>query len=107
MAPAVAAGAEESRRDHGLVDTQASGHARLRSVDLSDVRWTDGFWADRFATARDVSLPRLYELMADPEMGHALQNQEIAAGRREGEFQGEHWQDAWVYKWIESASYAY
>jgi len=49
--------AADTPRAHGLVHTHASSHATLHSVDLADVRWTDGFWADRFATARDVSLP--------------------------------------------------
>ena len=32
---------------------------------LDAVRWTEGFWADRFATARDVTLPWLLELAED------------------------------------------
>ncbi|MCU0916917.1 MAG: hypothetical protein MUC88_20505, partial [Planctomycetes bacterium] len=36
----------------GLTDTSASPHVKLRSVDLGAVRWTDGFWAERFEQCR-------------------------------------------------------
>ena len=39
--------------------------------------------------------------------GHALTNLRIAAGDAQGEFTGTHWQDEWVYKWIEAASYVF
>ncbi len=98
---------ESEKPDRGLVPNQASPHAALRSVNLRDVRWTEGFWADRFDVARRVSLPHLWKLANDPDMGHAIQNLKVAAGRMEGQFQGTNWQDAWAFKWIESASYLY
>jgi len=94
-----------ANRDYGVIKNQNSPHAKLRSVDLNDVRWTGGFWADQFEKTRNVTLPKLWELASDPEMGHAIQNLKIAAGMEEGEFAGTHWQDAWVYKWLESACY--
>ncbi len=94
-----------ANRDYGVIKNQDSPKAKLRSVNLGDVRWTDGFWAERFAQTRDVTLPKLWELASDPEMGHAIQNLKIAAGLEKGEFAGTHWQDAWVYKWLESACY--
>ncbi len=100
-----AAAAAEPRRDYGIVKTQDSPHARLRSVDLRDVRWTEGFWADQFHKARDVTLPRLWELAADPDKAHVLENFKIAAGLAKGEVRGCYWHDAWMYKWLESASY--
>jgi len=107
LSDSMQAGADTARRDYGIIKNQASLHARLRSVDMRDVRWTEGFWADRFARTRDVTLPRLWELASDRQKGHAIQNLRIAAGIEEGEFQGTNWQDAWVYKWLESACYIY
>ncbi len=101
------AGTDTAGRDYGIIKNQASPYAKLRSVNLSDVRWTEGFWADRFAQTRDVTLPRLWELASDPEKGHAIQNLKIAAGIKKGQFKGTNWQDAWIYKWIESACYIY
>ena len=49
-------------RDYGVIKNQDSPHAKLKSVDLNDVRWTDGFWAQRFAQTRDITLPKLWEL---------------------------------------------
>jgi len=94
-------------RDYGIIKNQNSPHAKLKSVDLKDVRWTDGFWAEQFVKTCDVTLPRLWELASDPEKGHAIQNLRIAAGIETGKFEGTHWQDAWIYKWLESACYIY
>jgi len=96
-----------AEHDYGIIKNQKSPFAELRSVDLKDVRWTEGFWADQFVKTRDVTLPRLWELASDPEKGHAIQNLRIAAGLEEGQFKGTDWQDAWVYKWLESACYIY
>ena len=49
----------------------------------------------------------MWDLLSDPELGHALTNLRIAAGLEEGEFAGTHWQDEWVYKWLEAVSYVY
>ena len=87
-----------------VVQNQASPRAKLKSVPLESVRWTAGFWADRCAQARDVSLRKLWELAADPETGHVLDNMRIAAGLKQDEFAGTDWQDAWLYKWIEAAA---
>jgi DUF1680 family protein len=99
--------AETAKRDYGVIKNQNSPHKQLSSVDLRDVRWTEGFWANRFDQTRDVTLPRLWELASDPKKGHAIQNLRIAAGIEKGQFKGTHWQDAWVYKWLEGACYIY
>jgi DUF1680 family protein len=92
----------------------ASPHARLRGAPIDAAWWLPGFWGERFEQCRTVTLPHLWRLMDDPERGHALTNLRIAAGEfssppgspsHSGEFAGTHWQDEWVYKWIEAASY--
>ncbi len=52
--------AETAKRDYGVIKNLDSPYAKLKSVDLKDVHWTDGFWAGRFAQTRDVTLPRLW-----------------------------------------------
>ncbi|MCA9263709.1 MAG: hypothetical protein KDA60_07655 [Planctomycetales bacterium] len=47
----------------GVTDTTHSRHAVVRPVRLQDVQWTEGFWADRFATCRDRSVPAMWDLM--------------------------------------------
>ena len=93
----------DSPRDGGIIKNQSSPHAKLHSVDLQGVRWTGGFWADQFEKTATVTLPRLWEL-ADPWAWH---NMQVAAGLKEGEAKGCYWEDAWIYKWIESACYVY
>jgi len=90
-----------------ITDTAASPHARLRCADCTAASWTEGFWAERFRLCREATLPRLYDLAADPNYGHVLSNLRIAAGLEPGEFAGTHWQDAWIYKWLEAASAVY
>lgn len=94
-------------RDYGLVRNDASPHALLRSVDLRSVRWTSGFWAERFEQCREVTLPHQWRLLSDPARGHALTNLRIAAGLEEGRFAGTDWHDEWVYKWLEAAAAVY
>lgn len=99
--------ASERAGSGGIIDTGHSPHCMLRSVPLGAVRWLPGFWGERFQQCREVTLPHLDRLMDDPEWGHALTNLRIAAGLEQGEFAGTHWQDEWVYKWIEAAAYIY
>lgn len=90
-----------------LVDTSSSSNAKLSPFSLNAVRWTQGFWPERYAQAQKVSLRKLWELAADPEAGHVLENMRIAGGLEKGDFAGTDWQDAWLYKWIESAAAFY
>jgi DUF1680 family protein len=90
----------------GIIDTSQSPYASLKSVDFGSVKWTEGFWAQRFNQINDVTLKHLFELANNPKNG-AIQNFEIAAGLKKGTYSGNNWMDAWVYKWIEAASALY
>jgi DUF1680 family protein len=89
-----------------IVDTSQSPHAKLQGLNLDDVSWQDGFWGNWFTTIENTTLPLLHKPAADPVRG-AVQNFEIAAGRSQGEYQGNNWMDAWVYKWMEAAASVY
>jgi len=89
-----------------LVDMHDSPKAKLHPVDFDSVHWTEGFWAERYAQTCNVTLRRLWELAADPDAGHVLDNFRAAASGG-GEHAGTDWQDAWLYKWIESAASVY
>ena len=90
-----------------VVDTSRSPNARVRSVPLDSVRWTEGYWTERWRQNGEVTLPVLWELLADPDAGHVLENFRIAAGLAEGKHEGTNWQDEWLYKWIEAAACIY
>ena len=84
------------------VAEQKSPHAVCGSVPLSQVRWTGGFWGQRFDQCAHRPLPLLYDLGADPARGHLIENFRIAAGLSQGERNGSDWKDEWMYKWIEA-----
>lgn len=91
----------------GLLNTSGSPHVVLRSTGLSDVRWSDGFWAERQAACREGSLPALRELMQGTEHSQFLQNFRIAAGQAEGRHRGPDWNDGDCYKWLEAVAAMY
>src|SRR5262245_35096591 len=76
-------------------------------VGLADVKWTKGFWADRFATCRDVTVPALGEIMAGTKHSQFLENFRIAAGLSKGRHRGPPWNDGDLYKWLEAAAAVY
>jgi DUF1680 family protein len=91
----------------GLTDTSASPHARLRSVDIDAVRWTEGFWAERFDWCRKVVIPNMGRLLTDPNISHAYENFLVAAGEKQGRHRGPKWNDGDFYKWLEAMAFVY
>ena len=76
-------------------------------MDIDAVRWTDGFWADRFELCRRVAIPNMWRLLKDPEISHAYENFLIAAGAKKGVHRGPKWHDGDFYKWLEAAAFVY
>ena len=91
----------------GLTDTSASRHVKLRSVDIKDVKWTEGFWNDRFEWCRKIVIPNMQRLLEDPEISHAYDNFLVAAGRKDGRHRGPKWHDGDFYKWLEAVAFVY
>ena len=88
----------------GITNVWASPHVKLRSVDLGDVRWTGGFWADRFERCRTVTLPAVHEALKDRRNGAVLENFRIAAGLAKGKPAGTNWSDGDCYKFLEAVT---
>jgi DUF1680 family protein len=80
-----------------------SPHACVQSIALNEVRWTHGFWAERFELCRYGIVPHLWELMKGTSPTHYLQNFRIAAGLEEGRHRGAPFNDGDFYKWLEAA----
>lgn len=91
----------------GLTDTSSSPHVAVRSVGLAEARWTEGFWADRFATCRAAMVPNLWRVMKGTEPSQFFENLRIAAGQAEGQHRGPSWNDGDFYKWLEAAAAVY
>lgn len=87
-----------------LVADADSPHAAVRSVGLDEVKWTRGFWADRFELCRTQMVPSMERLMEGTNYTQYLQNFRIAAGLARGRPRGASFNDGDFYKWMEAAS---
>lgn len=71
---------------------------------------TTGFWKEKQDLIRKVTIPYIWKALNDDIAGiaksGAVQNFEVAAGRKKGNFFGLVSQDSDLFKWIEAASYA-
>ncbi|QVY65621.1 glycoside hydrolase family 127 protein [Polaribacter sp. Q13] len=90
----------------GIINNTNSKYVKLKSIDIGDCTWTDGFWADKFEVAEKVMVPYMGKLLTG-DVGHALNNFKIAAGLKEGKHQGMKWHDGDFYKWMEASMYIY
>jgi len=100
----------------GIGDTLYSPYAALRSVDIDDFKWTNGFWAKRFEQIHKHIHLHLWKYFngKSAEIGmsgigsnHAVDNFRIAADLINGAYQGSKWMDGDFYKWIEAVAYVY
>ncbi len=93
-------------QEKGVINTGNSPHVKLKSIDIGDCQWTDGFWGDKFNLCEEVMVPYMGTVLKG-DVGHALNNFKIAAGLKDAEFQGMWWHDGDFYKWMEAAMYVY
>ncbi|WP_082026620.1 glycoside hydrolase family 127 protein [Flammeovirga sp. OC4] len=93
-------------QERGVLGQANTPNVALKSINLGDCKWTEGFWADKFEVAETNMVPYMGEVLTG-DVGHALNNFKIAAGMKEGKHQGMHWHDGDFYKWIEAAMYVY
>ncbi|HET9278779.1 MAG TPA: beta-L-arabinofuranosidase domain-containing protein, partial [Flavitalea sp.] len=91
-------------QSNSLVNTSNSPYALLHSVDMGDVQWTKGFWAERFAICKDSMVPNLWRIYNDEKISHAFKNFEIAAGLDTGSHQGPSFHDGDFYKTLEAGA---
>ena len=92
---------------NGLVNTQGSPHAKLTSVGMSDVQWTRGFWAERFAVCRDKMVPQLWKIYTSDTICYSFKNFKVAAGIDTGRFRGPSFHDGDFYKTLEAVAAMY
>ena len=82
----------------------------LKVIAPGQARITDPFFGGRIRTARETSIPYMYDALRDAVPGVApsgcIANFEVAAGLRQGGFTGFVFQDSDLWKWVEGAAYA-
>src|SRR5438552_4822117 len=87
-----------------MSESHISPFPKLHPLEHDAVRWTSGFWGDRFACCRDVMVPVMGQLMCETERVRFLGNFEVATGKVEGRHRGPKWNDGDFYKWLEAAA---
>ncbi len=92
---------------NGLVNTSQSSYAKLNSVGMSDVQWTKGFWAERFAVCRDAMVPQLWNIYTSDTICYSFKNFKVAAGIDTGRFRGPSFHDGDFYKTLEAVAAMY
>jgi DUF1680 family protein len=84
------------------VKTNRSTFARLQALPLDSAVITGGFWAGKQNLNGRVTLWHGYDMLE--KAGH-MDNFRVAAGRKEGEYQGYIYYDSDAYKWLEAVAY--
>lgn len=94
-------------QNKGLTDMSNSRFAKMYNTELGAVRWTNGFWGDRFAVCKDTMLLSMWNTWNNPDVSHGFRNFEIAAGTCPGEHWGPPFHDGDFYKWLEGVASVY
>lgn len=83
---------------------------KLHTVDLKKIQIKDSFWSKHIELVKKAIIPYQWDAMndriPDAEPSHCLENFEIAAGRKEGEFYGAPFQDTDIAKWLEAVGFS-
>lgn len=93
--------------DSGVTKSAYSPYNKLENVDPSSVRWTTGFWAEKFDLGRKIIIPSMRRAMDIPENSAVFKNFYIAAGLEDGTHMGTNWSDGDCYKWLEAVAHVY
>lgn len=94
-------------QEKGLVNNSDSPYAKLKSVNMQDVVWTNGFWKEWFDVETQSTLPYMWQLYHNDSITHAYANFKIAAGLEKGKHSGPSFHDGDFYKILEGKAAAY
>lgn len=91
---------------NGITDTRNSKFAIMNSTPISSVKWTGGFWGERFGVFSGTSVQSMWEYWKS-DKGHSYNNFMIAAGEKKGKRHGPPFHDGDMYKWLEAVAAVY
>jgi DUF1680 family protein len=86
----------------GPVDNSQSPNSKYRVIFDGGIKFTSGFWNERQAVNRKVSLKHGYAML---NKAGNLHNLKIAAGWETGKYRGKNFSDETVYKWLEALAW--
>ncbi len=90
----------------GITDTRNSKFAAVNSTPLDAVKWTGGFWGERFNVLCGTSLTSIWNTWKC-DYAHGWNNFLIAAGEKQGKRHGPPFHDGDMYKWLEAMAAVY
>ena len=93
-------------QQNGITDTRNSKSAVVNSTPIDAVRWTGGFWGERFGVFSGTSVQSMWETWKS-DRGHSYNNFLIAAGEKKGKRHGPPFHDGDMYKWLEAVAAVY
>ena len=93
-------------QQNGITDTRNSKFAVVNSTPIDAVKWTDGFWGERFGVFSGTSVQSMWETWKS-DKGHSYNNFLIAAGEKQGKRHGPPFHDGDMYKWLEAVAAVY
>ena len=89
-----------------LAAVPVQAQRQLSPVPVGSVKWTGGFWGERFGVFSQVSVQSMWETWQTKE-GKGFNNFLIAAGEMAGEHHGPPFHDGDMYKWLEAVAAVY
>lgn len=95
-----------SAQKNGITDTGKSKYAVVTSTPVGAVKWTGGFWGERFGVFSGTSVQSMWETWKS-DKGHGWNNFLIAAGEKKGKRHGPPFHDGDMYKWLEALTAVY
>ncbi len=93
-------------QQNGITDTGNSKFAVVSSTPVSAVKWTGGFWGERFGVYSGTSVQSMWETWKS-DKGNGWNNFLIAAGKKKGKRHGPPFHDGDMYKWLEALTAVY
>ena len=100
----------------GLTDMSRSQQAKMKNTPMGSVKWTGGFWGDRFNVMSTTGIWSMWDTWNTPwetidAMGlhgsNGFRNFEVAAGTVKGKHHGPPFHDGDMYKWLEACATVY
>ena len=100
----------------GLTDMSHSKQALMQNTPMGAVRWTGGFWGDRFNMLSTTGIWSMWDTWNTPyetidKLGlhgsHGFANFQVAAGTVKGKHHGPPFHDGDMYKWLEACAAVY
>ncbi len=105
-----------SAQTKGLTDMSKSRQAVMTNTPLGAVKWTGGFWKDRFDVLSSSGIWSMWDTWNTPwetldangkHGSHGFRNFEVAAGTVKGVHHGPPFHDGDFYKWLEACAAVY